>query len=54
MAWSIAPSFIAEISLKVYSRLESKLNARFQSAIQLYNACSNEAFIYIELMRKSE
>ena len=54
MAKTTMPSFITEIPLKVDSKLESKLNARFQSARQLYNACLNEALIRMELVRKSK
>ena len=54
MAKTTTPSFITEILLKVDSKLESMLNARFQAARQLYNACLNEALIRMELVRKSE
>ena len=54
MAKTTTPSFITEIPLKVDNRLESKLDARFQAGRQLLNACSNEALIRMELVRKSE
>ncbi|MEO1377485.1 MAG: transposase [Cyanobacteria bacterium J06635_10] len=54
MAKTTTPSFITEIPLKVNSKLASKLNARFQSARQLYNACLNEVLIRMELVRSSE
>ncbi len=54
MAKTTTPSFITEIPLKVDSKLESILNARFQAARQLYNACLNEALLRMELVRKSE
>ncbi len=54
MAKTTTPSFITEIPLKADSKLESLLNARFQGARQLYNACLNEALIRMELVRKSE
>ncbi|MDY6900701.1 MAG: transposase, partial [Cyanobacteriota bacterium] len=54
MARSTTASFITELPLKVDSNLEKKLNARFQAARQLYNACLNEALIRMELVRNSE
>ena len=54
MARTTTPSFITEIPLKVDSKLESKLNARFQAGRQLLNACLSEALIRMELVRKSE
>ena len=46
-------SFITEVPLVVDSFLERKLEARFQAARQLYNACLNEALRRLERVRKS-
>ncbi|MEO1765048.1 MAG: transposase, partial [Cyanobacteria bacterium J06629_18] len=54
MARKTTPSFITELPLRVDSKLEKHLNARFQAARQLYNACLNEALIRMELVRNSE
>ena len=54
MARSTTPSFITELPLKVDSKLEKQLNARFQAGRQLYNACLNDALIRMELVRNSE
>ncbi|MEO1561630.1 MAG: RNA-guided endonuclease TnpB family protein, partial [Cyanobacteria bacterium J06632_19] len=54
MARSTTSSFITELPLKVDSKQEKQLNARFQAGRQLYNACLNEALIRMELVRNSE
>lgn len=54
MARSTTPSFITELPLKVNSKLEKQLSARFHAARQLYNACLNEALVRMELVRNSE
>jgi len=47
-------SFITEVPLKVDSKQESELLARFQAGRQLYNACLNESIKRLELVRNSE
>ncbi len=54
MARAKTPSFITEIPLKVDSKQEKELLARFQAARQLYNACLGEALIRLELVRHSD
>ena len=54
MARKTTPSFITELTLKVDSKIEKQLNAKFQAGRQLYNACLNEALIRMELVRNSE
>ena len=54
MASSKTPSFITELSLKVDSKQEKELLARFQAARQLYNACLSEALVRMDLVRRSE
>ncbi|BAY81585.1 transposase, IS605 family protein [Calothrix parasitica NIES-267] len=54
MARKTTPSFITELPLKVDSKIEKQLNARFQAGRQLYNTCLNEALIRMELVRNSE
>ena len=54
MARKTTPSFITELPLKVNSKIEKQLTARFQAGRQLYNACLNEALIRMELVRNSE
>lgn len=54
MARSTTPSFITELPLKVDSKLEKQLEARFQAGRQLYNACLNEALVRSDLVRNSE
>ncbi|MEM7578776.1 MAG: transposase [Cyanobacteria bacterium P01_A01_bin.80] len=51
MAKSKTPSFVTELSLKVDSKQEKELLARFQAARQLYNACLNEALVRMNLVR---
>ena len=54
MARSTTPSFITELPLRVDSKLDKQLSARFQAGRQLYNACLNEALIRMELVCNSE
>ncbi|MCJ8280758.1 MAG: transposase, partial [Rivularia sp. ALOHA_DT_140] len=54
MARKTTPSFIIELPLKVDSKINKQLSARFQSGRQLYNACLNEALIRRSLVRNSE
>ncbi|MEO1375294.1 MAG: transposase [Cyanobacteria bacterium J06635_10] len=54
MARSKTPSFVTELPLKVNSKQEKELLARFQAARQLYNACLNEALVRMNLVKNSE
>ena len=54
MARKTTPSFITEIPLKVDSKQERELLARFQAGRQLVNACLNEALIRMNMVRNSE
>lgn len=54
MTKSTTPSFITEIPLKVDSKQDRELLARFQAARQLYNACLNEALVRMQRTRDSE
>lgn len=54
MAKSKTPSFVTTIPLRVDSKQESELLARFQASRQLYNACLNEAITRMELVKKSD
>ncbi|WP_414621442.1 RNA-guided endonuclease TnpB family protein [Calothrix sp. CCY 0018] len=51
MAKSKTPSFVTELPLKVDSKQEKELLARFQAARQLYNACLNEALLRMDLVK---
>ncbi|MEO1378665.1 MAG: RNA-guided endonuclease TnpB family protein, partial [Cyanobacteria bacterium J06635_10] len=51
MARSKTPSFMTELPLKVDSKQERELLARFQAARQLYNACLGEALARMNLVR---
>ncbi|MEO0969881.1 MAG: hypothetical protein AAFX80_16510 [Cyanobacteria bacterium J06639_18] len=53
MVRSKTPSFVTELPLKVDSKQERELLARFQAARQLYNACLNEALVRMELVKNS-
>jgi putative transposase len=44
-------SFIIELRLKICSKTEQKLLARFQAGRQLYNACLSEAMTRMNLGR---
>ncbi|MBC8228906.1 transposase [bacterium] len=48
------PSFILELGLETSSHNEAELNARFEAARQLYNACLSEAKQRLELLRQSK
>ncbi|MEM7579144.1 MAG: transposase [Cyanobacteria bacterium P01_A01_bin.80] len=54
MAKSKTKSFVTELPLKVNSKQERELLARFQAARQLYNACLNEAGVRMNLVKNSE
>ncbi len=54
MARNTTSSFITELPLKVDSKQERELLARFEAGRQLYNACLNEALVRMELVRNSE
>jgi len=48
------PSFILELALETSSHDEVELNARFETARQLYNACLDEAKRRLDLLRQSK
>ncbi len=48
------PSFILELALEASPHDETELNARFEAARQLYNACLDEAKRRLELLRQSK
>jgi exonuclease VII large subunit len=54
MAKTKTPSFILELALETSSHDEAELNARFEVARQLYNACLDEARRRLELLRQSK
>ena len=54
MARKSTPSFITELPLKVDSKQSRELEARFNAAMRLYNACLNEAMVRVNLVRNSE
>jgi putative transposase len=47
-------SFIIELRLKICSKTEQKLLARFQAGRQLYNACLSEAMTRMNLVKNSD
>ena len=54
MGKSKTPTFILELALETSSHEEAELNARFEAARQLYNACLDEAKRRLELLRQSK
>jgi len=54
MAKSKTPTFILELALETSAHDESTLNARFEAARQLYNACLDEALRRLNLLRQSK
>lgn len=54
MPRSTKPSFILELPLKVDSKQDSQLQARFNAAMRLYNNVLGESKARMELVRKSE
>ncbi|BAZ23648.1 transposase, IS605 family protein [Kalymmatonema gypsitolerans NIES-4073] len=54
MPRSTKPSFVLELPLKVDSKQDSELQARFNAAMRLYNNVLREAKTRMELVRKSE
>jgi len=48
------PSFILELALEISAHDEAELNARFEAARQLYNACLDEAKRRLELLHQSK
>ncbi len=54
MSKAKTPSFILELGLETSSHDEAELNARFEAARQLYNACLDEAKRRLELLRQSK
>jgi len=53
MGKSKTPTFILELALETSPHDETELNARFEAARQLYNACLDEAKRRLGLMRQS-
>ncbi|GGA35952.1 transposase [Okeania sp. KiyG1] len=53
MSRATTPSFITELPLKVSSQQNRELEARFNAAMRLYNACLNEAKVRMELVKNS-
>ena len=54
MSKAKTPSFILELALETSPHDEAELNARFEAARQLYNACLSEAKRRLELLRQSK
>jgi putative transposase len=54
MPLSNKPSFVMELPLKVDSKQDSELQARFNAAMRLYNNVLGEARTRMELLRNSE
>lgn len=54
MPRSTKQSFVLELPLKVNSKQDSELQARFNAAMRLYNNVLGEAKTRMELVRKSE
>ncbi len=54
MPRSTKPSFVLELPLKVDSKQDSELQARFNAAMRLYNNVLAESRARMELVRKSE
>jgi len=53
MGKSKTPTFILELALETSPHDEAELNARFEAARQLYNACLDEAKRRLDLLRQS-
>jgi len=54
MGKSKTPSFILELAIVSSPHDETVLNARFEAARQLYNACLDEAKRRLDLLRQSK
>jgi len=54
MGKSKTPTFILELALETSSHDEAELDARFEAARQLYNACLDEAKRRLDLLRQSK
>jgi len=54
MGKSKSPTFILELALETSAHDEAELNARFEAARQLYNACLDEAKRRLNLLRQSK
>jgi len=54
MGKSKTPTFILELALETSAHDEAELNARFEAARQLYNACLGEALRRLNLLRQSK
>jgi len=53
MGKSTTPTFILELAIVSSPHDEAELNARFEAARQLYNACLDEAKRRLDLLRQS-
>jgi len=53
MGKSKTPTFTLELAIVSSPHDEAELNARFEAARQLYNACLNEAKRRLDLLRQS-
>jgi len=54
MGKSKTPTFILELALETSAHDEAVLNARFEAARQVYNACLDEALRRLNLLRQSK
>jgi len=54
MSKAKTPSFILELAIETSAHDETVLNARFEAARQLYNACLDEAKRRLSLLRQSK
>jgi len=54
MGKSKTPTFILELALETSAHDEAELNARFESARQLYNSCLDESLRRLNLLRQSK
>jgi len=54
MGKSKTPTFSLELALETSAHDESTLNARFEAARQLYNACLDESLCRLNLLRQSK
>jgi len=54
MGKSKTPTFILELALETSAHDEAELNARFEAARQLYNACLDESLRRLNLLRQSK
>ncbi len=54
MSKAKTPTFILELALETSPHDETELNARFEAARQLYNACLREAKRRLDLLRQNK